>query len=69
MPTIFGIFFTLLYFLRSNSNIEAYIGLIALQTCLFQSKYLRCFSSLFWNFYFCSFEKGIPKTIVHLTEI
>ena len=29
----------------------------------------KCFSSLFWNFYFCSYENGVPKTIVDLIEI
>ena len=56
----------------NNSNIEALIGLIVLQTCLCYDKVLirgKCFSSLFWNFYFCSYENGVLKTIVVLTEI
>ena len=38
MLTVFGIFFILLYFSHSNSNFEAQIGLIVLQTWLCHDK-------------------------------
>ena len=42
MLTVFAIFFNLLYFPHANSNIEAKIDLIVLQTCgLCHKKYLR----------------------------
>ena len=38
MLTVFGIFFILLYFPHSNSNIEAKIGLVVSQTRLCHDK-------------------------------
>ena len=38
MLMVFGIFFILLYFPQSNSNFEAQIDLIVLQTCLCHDK-------------------------------
>ena len=58
--TVFGIFFTSLYFPYSNSNIEK----LKLVQLFYKHAYAT--TNLLWNFYY---ENGIAKNTVDLTEI
>ena len=71
MLTVFGIFFILLYFPHSNSNIETQIDLIVSQACLCHDKEfeVNVFCLCLRIFYFCSCKNSVLKTIVDLTEI
>ena len=66
MPTVFAIFFILLYFSHSNSNFKAQISLVVLQTCLchdkvFEVNVLRlCFGI---SIFVATYENDIPTLI------
>ena len=68
--------FSIFCYIFANSNIKAQIGLLMPKLVCFKNMPMlrqsisgKCFSSLFSNFYVCSYGNGAPKTTVDLTEI
>ena len=68
MLTVFGNFLSPLYFPHSNSNIKFVFNSNYCFTNMPMSRHkvseVNVFHSLFWNFYFCSYENCVTTSFL-----